>query len=819
MKTVAYLTTAITLITLLGGVRPAAAQDTSDKIINSFYEHGQKMLDDGNYQEAINDFSRAFLLDPREEKLHDALKSLSRESNVPAAQKMELILIEDLLDYTAKLQEKSEYFLYKRNVLGEELIKKGFEAEYFQEEMAQISDDVRTQFDSESEKIQERYAKGEDPLKVIHALLKLENKRLQKEVDLYERQYNRLREVNSQHGYIQGELAYMSQGEFAQQQKFYDQQGRRVPSPTPAPIQPETTPQTVSGEMTKMLDEATAKVDNMYTVLEDRDSKIDQLSQEVVELSLELTETRETEKTQTEEIDKLRSELVEFESKNLLTQRLEKNFKTLKDKLKETEKKLKNKEREIASLDTKVKDLVAKSADMEEQLKGRDEKIAEYQRELKTIQQEAKNIDRFKEDVAKLKEQLAKAESYQDEAWKLRYQVVKFKQKEKQFDKMERQVEEQKEVINQQKQELAAKDDEIKAKDETIRDLNKQLLDLESRFELSQKIISEKEVKIQALETELASTQDEVSGLVRILDEYRRKLVGADKKGLDADAMAKAMDNDVKSFRALVEKGDGDKFVITRTETPSISPEREKELNAIIDQKDRELRKVTQMIDIYKNNLEEANQDIDYQKEQIDELTKELARLDDKLLQRDRLSREKINHIELLKDLLEQEKQKRDMRNDKLRDLVRKKVMEIQELEGMLEIYKLKLKDTHFDAKEKEEMMSDLQVQLDMTLVELYDKSQSLGKTRHNLVVLTDQLAEINNRLTQLQTNPPADAKKEDVEAEIESLQTKINDINAFLRKEIKIIEQQDTPSMTGTTTGDQSMSDALSGELNNNRI
>ena len=815
MKTAAYIIAVTGIMVLGANPNLAFAQESSDKIVESFYDHGQKMLADGNYQEAINDFSRAFLLDPRDERLHDSLKSMARERNVPAAQKMELILIEDLLDYTNKLSEKSEYFLYKRNVLGEELINKGFEAEYFQEEMAQISKDVSMQFDAESEKIQERYAKGEDPLKVIHALLKLENKRLQKEVDLYERQYNRLREVNAQHGYIQGELAYMTQGEFAKQQKFYDQEGRRVPSPVPPQVQ--TTPETVSKEMTKMLDDATAKVDGMYTVLEDRDSKIDQLSQEVVELSLELTEARETEKGQTDEIDRLRSELVEFESKNLLTQRLEKNFKNLKSKLKETEKKLKSKEREIADLDTKVKGLVAKSADMEEQLKGRDEKIAEYQRELRTIQQEAKNIDRFKEEVAKLKEQLAKAESYQDEAWKLRYQVVKFKQKEKKFDKMEAKVQEQRQVIKDQEKQLASKDKEIKAKDETIKDLNQQLLDLESRFELSQKIISEKEIKIQALETELAQSEDEVTGLVRILDEYRRKLDGADKRALDAEAMAKAMAADVKSFRAKLEKGEGDTFVITRTETPSISPAREKELTDIIDQKDRELRKVTQMINIYKNNLAEANKDIDYQKEQIDELTKELARLDDKLLQRDRLSREKINHIELLKDLLEKERQKRDVRNDKLRELVKNKVMEIQELEGMLEIYKMKLKDTHFNAKEKEEMMSDLQVQLDMTLVELYDKSQSLGKTRHNLVVLTDQLAEINNRLTKLQTNPPADAKKEDVEAEIKSLQTKIDDINAFLRKEIQNIEQ-DTPSMTDAG-GDQSMGEALTGERTNNRI
>lgn len=815
MKTAAYTFSIFSLVVLLGAPNLSFAQDSSDKIVNSFYEHGQKMLADGNYQEAINDFSRAFLLQPREEKLHDALKGLARERNVPAAQKMELILIEDLLDYTNKLQEKSEYFLYKRNVLGEELINKGFEAEYFQEEMSQIGKEVSTQFDAESEKIQERYAKGEDPLKVIHALLKLENKRLQKEVDLFEKQYNRLREVNAQHGYIQGELAYMTQGEFAKQQKFYNQDGERVPSPVTPQVK--TTPETVSAEMTKMLDDATAKVDGMYTVLEDRDSKIDSLSQEVVELSLELTESRESEMNQTQEIDKLRNELVEFESKNLLTQRLEKNFKNLKDKLKETEKKLKSKEREIVNLDNKVKDLVAKSSEMEEQLKGRDEKIAEYQRELKAVQQEAKNINRFKDEVAKLKDQLAKAESYQDEAWKLRYQVVKFKRKEKKFDKMARQVNEQKQVIQDQKKEIASKDKEIKAKDATIKDLNKQLLDLESRFELSQKIISEKEVRIQALETELTKSEDEVSGLVRILDEYRTKLESSEKRTAEAEKMAKAMEADVKSFRAKVKKGKGDTFQITKTETPSISPAREKELTDIIDQKDRELRKVSQMINVYKNNLADANKDIDYQKEQIDELTRELARLDDKLLQRDRLSREKINHIELLKDLLENEREKRDVRNEKLRDLVKSKVMEIQELEGMLEIYKLKLKDTHFGAKEKEQMMSELQVQLDMTLVELYDKSQSLGKTRHNLVVLTDQLADINSRLTTLQKNPPAGAKKADVDAEIKRLQTKIDDINAFLKKEIQSIEQ-DAPSVTDAS-GDQSVGDALSGGLKNNRI
>lgn len=785
-------------ISLLGLIiflpQVSIAQDSPDKIADSFYEHGQKMILDGKYTDAINDFSRAFLLNPSDTKLHDALKVLSREKNVPASQKMDLILLEDLLEYTKQLKDKSDYFRYKRNVLGEELMEKGFERSFFEEEMTAIDAEQKAVLDQEEAEIQERYAKGEDPLKVVHASLKLENKRLQNEIELFEKQYNRLREVNAKNGYVQGEVALLSPSEFSRKQRFYDEAGNRVPADVQAKANANVLPDV--GGITSLLDEAKIKLDDMHLVLEDRDDKIDHLSKEIVDLSLELTESKSKEETKNGEINKLRSELVEFESKNMLTQRLEKNFKDLKSKLAQTENKLKDKERQIKELDEKIQTLMAKGEGIEKKLEGRDQEIAEYQRQIKELKKESENMVKFKSEVDKLKEELSNAQKYQDEAWKLRHQVAQLKQAEIKQKDINKDLAKKDEIIKDQKAELAMKDKQIEEKDKSLKELNKQLLDFESRFELTQNIIKEKEEKLQKLEKELAQKDEihgqqmakkdqEISGLNKILDEYRTKLASSDKMLADKDNRIAKLD----SVKGKIEKGDDDRFYVSKDEGAKISPEREKELNSIINEKERELKQVTNMITLYKQNLQEANNDIDYQKQQIDDLTKELARLDDKILTRDRLSREKINHIELLKDLLQQEKEKRDLRSDNLRVMVQKKVLEIQELEGMLEIYKLKLKDKHFDAQQKEEMMGDLQVQLDNTLVELYDKSKVIDKTHHNLVVLKDQLLEIHERLSVLQSSSPEEQQNPAVKQEIQSLQTKIDDINAFLKGEIQTME------------------------------
>ncbi|MGE0269324.1 MAG: hypothetical protein AB7S78_12815 [Candidatus Omnitrophota bacterium] len=779
------------------------AQETPDKIADSFYEHGQKMIRDGKYSDAISDFSRAFLLNPNDPKLHDALKSLSREKNVPASQKMDLILLEDLLEYTKKLKDKSDYFRYKRNVLGEDLMEKGFERSFFEQEMVAIDAEQKAVLDQEEAEIQERYAKGEDPLKVIHASLKLENKRLQNEIELFEKQYNRLREVNAKNGYIQGEVALLSPSEFSRKQRFYDEEGNRVPADVQAKTNLNTLPDV--GGITSLLDEAKVKLDDMHLVLEDRDDKIDHLSKEIVDLSLELTESKSKETEKNGEINKLRSELVEFESKNLLTQRLEKNFKDLKSKLAQTETKLKDKEKQIKELDEKIQSLMAKGEGIEKKLEGRDQEIAEYQRQIKELKKESENMVKFKSEVDKLKEELSKAQKYQDEAWKLRYQVAQLKQNETKKKETDKELAKKDEIIKDQKAELAMKDKQIEEKDKSLKELNQQVLDFESRFELTQNIIKEKEEKLQKLEKELAQKDEihaqqlakkdkEITGLNKVLEEYREKLASSDKVLSEKDKRIAKLDSTVKG--KLEKSKDDDRFYISKDEGPKISADREKELNSIIMEKERELKQVTNMITLYKQNLQDANQDIDYQKQQIDDLTKELARLDDKILTRDRLSREKINHIELLKDLLQQEKEKRDLRSDNLRVMVQKKVLEIQELEGMLEIYKLKLKDKHYDAQQKEEMMGEIQAQLDNTLVELYDKSKVIDKTHHNLVVLKDQLLEIHQRLSVLQNSSAEEQQNPAVKQEIQSLQTKIDDINAFLKGEIQTMEVS-TPEMS----------------------
>ena len=236
MKKTANLIRIAVIFSLIFSPAISVAEESPDKIADSFYQHGLQLLENGDYNAAINDFSRAFLLNSQDPKLYEALKSMARDRNVPAAQKMELILLEDLLEYTKKLQEKRDYFRYKRNVLGEELIDKGFDRVFFEEKMTAMEAEMTGFHDEEEREIEERYAKGEDPIKVIHASLQLENKRLQNQIDLFERQFSHLRDVNAQNGYIEGELVYLSPSEFSRKQRFYDENGKRLPVDV-APVQ------------------------------------------------------------------------------------------------------------------------------------------------------------------------------------------------------------------------------------------------------------------------------------------------------------------------------------------------------------------------------------------------------------------------------------------------------------------------------------------------------------------------------------------------------------------------------------------------------
>ncbi len=780
MKNTANLIRLVVIFSLIFAPAVPHAQESPDKIADSFYEHGLKLLESGDYNAAINDFSRAFLLNPQDPKLYQALKSLARDRNVPAAQKMELILLEDLLGYTNKLQEKRDYFRYKRNVLGEELINKGFDRSFFEEEMMAMQQGVFEDYSVEEQAIQERYAKGEDPVKVIHASIQLENERLQKEIDLYERQFGHLREINAQNGYIEGELVYLSPSEFSRKQKFYDADGKRLPVDV-APVQIAAQDLNSIDGISYLLDEAKTQIDNMKMVVDGRDDKIQQLSQEVVDLSLELTESRANESFKDQEITELKDVIVEFETKSLLSQRMEQNFSKLKSDLAKRDEmiqekdqkisdmgyEIEDKDRNIEELSQQIQELVSKSDSLQKDLEERDLQISNYEAQIQELEASA-----------------AKLQEYQDEVWKLRHELTKAREGQGELTEVRSQ-------LAQTEQELAMKDELLAQKDQTVNDLNQQLADLEIKFAQSQQIIAEKEALLESQSVELAGSRDmfdsqlmakdgEIQELNKILEEYRDKLANVDKMLNEKDASMASLQEELTGIRGKLIKDEENRFVISEADVAK--------KDEMIAEKEAELAELSQMVSVYKSNLAKANKDINYQKQQIDELTKELANLDNKMMSRDRLSREKLNHIKLLKDMLKREKEKRDERNQKLREIVKEKVLEIEELEGMLDVYKSKLKDRHFVAEEREQLMANMENQLQSTLMMLNSKSDVINKTHHNLSVLQDQLNEINDSLIAIQ-NGSSGSDQADVDEEINRLQLKIDDINTFLQGEIQTIE------------------------------
>ena len=534
--------------------------------------------------------------------------------------------------------------------------------------------------------------------------------------------------------------------------------------------------------------------------VDERQDKIDSLSSEIVDLSLELTESRANESFKEQEIQELKDELVEYETRSLLSQRLEQNFSKLKETLAEKDDviegknqeisdlgyQVEEKERTIEDLSMQIQDLVAKSDNLQKDLEERDIKISNYEAQIQNLENSAQKL-----------------QEYQDEVWKLRHELTKARENQGDIGQLEAE-------LAQKDQEITAKDELLAQKDTMVSDLNQQLMDLEVKFAQSQQMIAEKEALLQSKDQELASVKDmldtqvamkdgEIVELNKILEEYRDKLANVDKMLNEKDMSLSSLESELVGVRGQLKKNEENQFEIT---------------SAQLQEKEAELEEVTKMVGVYKDNLTKANRDLMYQKKQIDELTRELAALDKKVLTRDRLSREKLNHIDMLKDMLKAEKQKRDERNEKLRDIVKSKVLEIEELEGMLEIYKTKLKQKHFDSEEREMTMNNMESQLQSTLLLLNDKSNVINKTHHNLSVLKDQLAEINDSLIAIKNGSDVTSDEASVNEEINRLQLKIDDINTFLQGEIQTIEKDKHMSDVGQPTSEADSMDMDSAEV-----
>ena len=103
------------------------------------------------------------------------------------------------------------------------------------------------------------------------------------------------------------------------------------------------------------------------------------------------------------------------------------------------------------------------------------------------------------------------------------------------------------------------------------------------------------------------------------------------------------------------------------------------------------------------------------------------------------------------------------------------------ELSGILKIYKDKLVEETKATQERAADIIVLEEQLALMENELNAKNKALVKTQHDLHDLEDQLRIMKQELLKLRQRPEGNYQDNDVDRQVQELQSKFQDINNFL--------------------------------------
>ncbi len=104
-------------------IRPGEAEPET---VEQFIRQGKNCYLRNDAQGAIGYFARALLLDPANKAARDSLARISAQTSLPASQRIQLFLSDDLLIFNEKLQEELDYFTAKRDALAAALIQQNY---------------------------------------------------------------------------------------------------------------------------------------------------------------------------------------------------------------------------------------------------------------------------------------------------------------------------------------------------------------------------------------------------------------------------------------------------------------------------------------------------------------------------------------------------------------------------------------------------------------------------------------------------------------------------------------------------------------------
>ena len=342
-----------------------AAGNFAADIIEQFVRQGMKCFQQKDTPGAIDHFARALLLDPSHKTARDNLTRISVQTSLPASQRIQLFLSDDLLISNEKLQKKVDYFTAKRDALAATLIQQNYPQTLIDQKFQAIRDRFILPTGN-----QRKDAGTLSPLETLNKSLIRDQERLTRELLNVQEQISWLREAPNRQPQT---ASHVKTGDFAE-------------------------PWQQIADVREELNELRRQVQALQENVQHKDDRITTLTKQVVEFSLKLTEREMILSEKVNALSSLHDAYANLQSRQELGQKI-----------------LEEKNVQIQSLQEGLAALQADTAVHTKEINGliaaKDQALDQWEKILSIYQGKLKGatetIEVRKADVAALEEQLA----------------------------------------------------------------------------------------------------------------------------------------------------------------------------------------------------------------------------------------------------------------------------------------------------------------------------------------------------------------------------------------------------------------------------
>ena len=643
--------------------------DEDIRIADSFTRHGAGRYKKGDIEGAIQDFSRALLLDPYNQTARSSLIQLAKHKDVSAQQKVQLFLLEDLLENIRNLAKRVDYFQKKRDAFAQRLLDQGFPENRLIYEMETIKKTVLKDLKDWDSVTEVDSRANQDPLKVVNISLNFEKQQLSGKIAYLQRQYARLKN-------LRGEFKAATKKSSAAAAEKSDKAPLNVFAQTFYPQKDDLAMYTKAEavKLEKEVAHVQGQINELRKQLKEKDQKIKDLTRELIDSSLKISEKDNLLKERQRMIDSLNMELRDIRARFELGQRIiaekEEKLQTLQEIL----------EKENNSLKAKTQKMADRVDDKDQSLRSIEKRLAESRRMLTdskvVIKKQMGEIETLKEKLASLRRRFESSEKAlfaKDEEIallkkRLREEQARFKQDTAMLRKVVTTQEEgMKALLQERDAKITALSQELQGARQKTRKVKR----------LSQRILGRKgrRKELFSLKEELKKKEQHIA----LLKERRRKEVAELKKRL------KTSEKKIARIQKLLEEKMRQAAAQPK-KVPAGTP-KERELSQALQEKTRQLEELKRALSASEERLVRAKRLIKGNVDKISLLHKQLNRLEGTVDKKDKVLSKKEQKIAKLKAKL----QKRQRGGDQVTGTISKKDQEIAELHKMLEASKAEI--------------------------------------------------------------------------------------------------------------------------------